>query len=278
MTQQPAADAADAAGPAGPPLIPRHKVIARLLSRFDQPRYLEIGVNRGQTFHRVRAAEMVAVDPDFLFDHEAAAAERPRATYHQVTSDEYFGSIIGDDELFDVIFVDGLHTFDQTLRDLLNALEHLAPRGVLVIDDVRPPFYDASLRDHDTAVRVRDLTGQDKPVWMGDVYRLIWFIDSFLQHLTYRTISNNHGQAVVWRQRREAVADRLVADVAGLSFEDFLLGDDVLRLRTFYQIFTEVKPLIGRGLVAGDSDTDDGSAGDESNAGPEGADAETDLG
>ena len=257
VTQQPAADAATPAEPSGPPLIPRHKVVARLLSRFDDARYLEIGVNRGQTFHKVRAAKMVAVDPDFLFDHEAASAERPHATYHSVTSDEYFGTIIGDDELFDVIFVDGLHTFDQTLRDLLNALEHLAPRGVIVIDDVRPPFYDASLRDHDTAVRVRDLTGQTQPVWMGDVYRLIWFIDSFLQHLTYRTISNNHGQAVVWRQTRESVADRLVSDIAELSFEDLLLGDDVLQLRTFYQIFTEVKPLIGRGLVAGEADDDE---------------------
>lgn len=244
----------------GPPTIPRHKVIARLLSRFDSPRYLEIGVNRGQTFHRVRAPRMVAVDPEFLFDHEEAAAERPHATYHPITSDEYFGTVIGADELFDVIFIDGLHTFDQTLRDLLNALEHLAPRGVIVIDDVRPPFYDAALREHDDAVRVRELTGQDQPVWMGDVYRLVWFIDSFLQHLEYRTISNNHGQAVVWRQIRESVTDRRVSHVAALPFEEYLLDPDTLRLRTFYQIFTELKPLIGRGLV---ETPDDGGEPDE---------------
>jgi SAM-dependent methyltransferase len=245
----------------GPPEIPRWKVEHRLLSRFDDPRYLEVGVNRGQTFHRVRAAELVAVDPDFLFDHEAEAKQRPNATYHSMTSDEYFGSVIGADELFDVIFLDGLHTFEQTLRDLLNALDHLAPRGVIVIDDVRPPFYDASLPDHDTAVRVRDIVGQTKQVWMGDVYRLIWFIDTFLPNLSYRTTSNNHGQAVVWRQQRPSVTERTVRSIAELSFEDYLLTPDVLRLRTFYQIFKELKPVIGRGFDPSD-DADDEEGAD----------------
>ena len=46
------------------------------------------------TFHNVRAAEKVAVDPRFVFDLEAARAENREARYHEVTSDHYFGQIV----------------------------------------------------------------------------------------------------------------------------------------------------------------------------------------
>ena len=65
---------------------------------------------------------------------------------------------------------------------------------------------------------------------MGDVYKLVWFIDSFYQGLRYRTISNNHGQAVVWRESRPSVTERSVTEVGSLTFEEFMLQRDTLRL------------------------------------------------
>lgn len=237
--------------PGGPPHVSRSKVVQRLLGLFEDPAYLEIGVSEGVTFDQVKAARKVAVDPAFLFDHEAAQARSTNAEYHAVPSDEYFGEIVDPSELFDVILIDGLHTLEQTLRDLLNALEHLQPQGVIVIDDVRPPHYHASLPDHERAVQVRALVGGTGKAWMGDVYRLVWFMETFCQHLTFRTISNNHGQAVVWRRRRAEVPQRTVRDVATLSFEDYLLNDDVLELRTFFQIYKEVRSDLGLGDSAG---------------------------
>jgi hypothetical protein len=167
--------------------------------------------------------------------------------YHEVTSDEYFGSIAGHDDRFDVIYLDGLHTFEQTLRDLLNALEHLQPKGVIVIDDVRPPSFVASIPDLDVYFPVRNWLGVEDKSWMGDVYRLVWFMDTFCQQLSFRTISNNHGQAVVWRQRRTEVPERRVADVGDLTFDRFVMEQRTLRPTRFNAIFKLVREHVQRG-------------------------------
>jgi hypothetical protein len=230
--------------PAQPHVVRRHQVVSRLLDLYDRPRYLEIGVGTGATFHRVDAPTKVAVDPKFHFDPDEAEQGVTGVTYHQVTSDEYFGTIVGGDEMFDVIFIDGLHTFEQTLRDLINALEHLQPRGVIVIDDVRPPTYLASLPDREKFVEVRTYLKVDDKRWMGDVYKLVYFIDTFFQQLTYRTIRNNHGQAVVWRERRPSVAERTVGETDALTFQDFAVSQDVLRLTRFSRILDEVREAV----------------------------------
>jgi hypothetical protein len=224
--------------------IGRAQVMRRLVAHYDQPRYLEIGVCEGRTFDRVAATTRVAVDPEFRFDHEAR--DEPGTTYHQVTSDEYFGRIVEPGTQFDVIYLDGLHTVEQTLRDLLNALPHLQPQGVLVVDDVRPPTELAAIRDRQEFFDVRRAAGRDdEKAWMGDVYRLVWFIDTFCQQLTQRVIDNNHGQAVVWRKRREQVTDRLLADVGDLPFAALEREVDVMRPAPFRDIVRELRRDLG---------------------------------
>jgi hypothetical protein len=226
--------------------VGRAQVMRRLVAHYDQPRYLEIGVCEGRTFDRVPAAVKVAVDPEFRFDHTAAERRVPGTTYHQVTSDEYFGNIVDPDARFDVIYLDGLHTVEQTLRDLLNALPHLQPQGVLVIDDVRPPSALAAIRDRQEFFEVRHAAGRDdEKAWMGDVYRLVWFIDTFCQQLSHRVIDNNHGQAVVWRHRREQVTDRLLGEVGDLPFEALERDAGVLRAAPFGEIVRELRRDLG---------------------------------
>lgn len=222
-------------------IVHRPKVVRKLLSLYEAPRYLEVGVCRGATFDKVHAPRKVAVDPEFRFDHEQAERDHPGTEYYQVTSDDYFGRVIAEDETFDVIFLDGLHTFEQTLRDFNNALLHLQPHGVILIDDVSPPTYPASLPDRDNFYRVREWLGSTGNAWMGDVFKLVYFIETFHQGLSFRTISNNHGQAVVWRERRASVRQRTVADIGALSFEQFVLQQDALRPARFGQVMRELR-------------------------------------
>lgn len=226
--------------------IGRAQVMRRLLAHYDSPRYLEIGVCEGRTFDRVDAAVKVAVDPEFRFDHTAPERQVPGTGYHQVTSDEYFGTVVEPDAEFDVIYLDGLHTVEQTLRDLLNALPHLQPRGVLVIDDVRPPTELAAIPDRQEFFDVRSAQGRDdETAWMGDVFRLVYFIETFCQQLSFRVIANNHGQAVVWRHRRAQVPERGLADVGAMTFDDLVREQDALRLAPFGEIIREVRADLG---------------------------------
>ncbi|CAN5682017.1 class I SAM-dependent methyltransferase [soil metagenome] len=211
-----------------------HKLLRQLTELYPDARYLEVGVSRAVTFDRVPAAQKVAVDPAFDLDLAARRLEDPVGEYHEVTSDEYFGRIVEPGRQFDVIYLDGLHLVEQTLRDLMNALHHLAPNGVIVIDDTRPPTHLASLPDRAVYEQVRTWLGlEHQKAWMGDVYRLVYFIETFCQQLTYRTILDNHGQTVVWRARRESVPERRLPDVAALTFEQLVAQQGALRLTTF---------------------------------------------
>jgi methyltransferase family protein len=207
--------------------VARAEVVQAMLDLFDDPVYLEVGVSRGTTFHALRAARKTAVDPRFRFDTEDAAREDPTATYHEVTSDVFFGERVDPAERFEVIYLDGMHTLEQTLRDFTNALGHLAPGGVVVIDDVRPASYLAAIADIEEHRRLKQAVKASAGAWMGDVYRLVFFLETFFQQITYRTVAENHGQLVAWRQRRPAVPERGVEEVARLPYERAVLDEHV---------------------------------------------------
>lgn len=184
----------------------REHVLQGLLDLHPDASYLEVGVHSGVTFHPLKAARKVAVDPDFRFGLPDPAVTHA-LEYHPVTSDVFFGQIVDPKRKFDVIYLDGLHTAEQTLRDLLNAVEHLADDGAIVIDDVVPTSYAAALPDIDDFLLARDRISIEAPhdAWMGDVYKLIYFVQSFLQAFDYGVVAENHGQMVLWRRRRPQV-------------------------------------------------------------------------
>ena len=226
-------------------MTPKADVIAGLLSLYRDPRYLEVGVAGGRTFNGVTAARKVAVDPKFKFEVGEVKSNQPTASYHQVPSDEYFGFLVESGERFDVIYLDGLHTFEQTLRDFCNAIRYLAPNGVIVVDDVMPSSYFASLRDLAQFRAVRKGRKDISDAWMGDVYRLVFFIETFLQQFTYRTISDNLGQLVVWPERRRTVRERTVEATARAPYESVLLEREAFRFAPFATILDEVRAWLG---------------------------------
>ena len=196
----------------------RPDVMNSLLSVFRDPDYLEIGVNAGQTFLEINAATRTAVDPAFAFD------TKPHATastvFYEVTSDEFFGSINAG-RRYDVVYLDGLHTFDQTTRDLVNALSLLKPSGIIAIDDVLPNSFHASLPDLHLAAKVRESLMPDSQdySWMGDVYKLVYFVRDYVPQYSYATIADNHGQLVMWREPRMIYAAQPIENIARAGFE-----------------------------------------------------------
>ena len=224
----------------------RADVIQRLLDRYPDPVYLEVGVETGVTFHAIRAARKIAVDPTFQFDQAAARADpiNRSSEYHEVESDIYFADIRARDDIFDVIFLDGLHTFDQTLKDLLSAIDCLRPDGVIVIDDIMPDSYAASLPEVE---RVRAFYALRPPSssWMGDVYRLVFFIDQYLPAFSFATMGENHGQLVMWRQPRPSTGKPAtkVETIARLEYADAVIAHEMFKIAYLNDIVATIPPV-----------------------------------
>ncbi|MBW0167206.1 MAG: class I SAM-dependent methyltransferase [Vulcanococcus sp.] len=208
-------------------------------------RYLEIGVAKGTTFFHVEAAEKHGVDPRFRFDPKGRSPYS-REHYHPITSDVYFQQAIGREAPFDLIFLDGLHTYSQTLRDFLSSQALAHPRTVWMIDDTVPTDAIAADPDLQRVQAARQANGQpDDQTWMGDVFKLVAFIDSFFPQFSCFT-TEGHGQTVVLPKLQAPALKRFnnVQEIDQLSYVDvLLLQDSLLRATPFEQILALIAPL-----------------------------------
>lgn len=183
--------------------------------------YLEIGVERGVTFEGIEIESRVAVDPEFLVDLETLRGSGAEA--YEITSDEYFEGL-DVDRAFDIVFIDGLHIFEQAYRDLTNALLHTHANSLIVLDDTVPSDAYSAEREHRLAVDLRrgDLEVQVAS-WHGDVYKVVFAIHDFHPGLQYATITGpGKPQTFVWRAkepRRKPFFDDLEA-VSRLTYFD----------------------------------------------------------
>ncbi|MBD2550457.1 class I SAM-dependent methyltransferase [Microcystis elabens FACHB-917] len=189
-----------------------------LLAAIPSPaRYLEVGVETGQTFFEVSAAFKTAVDPKFLFDREAAP-KGDSVEYFEITSDSFFCDVRRDVK-YDLIFLDGLHTWDQTYRDFCNALLITHDRSIILLDDIFPCDVFSCSRDQVEAVMMRQfMTNDPSNAWHGDTYKIIPLIRTFHPLLSYCTIiTDGNPQTLVWRSPQPAIAQPVLPDVGGLN-------------------------------------------------------------
>lgn len=185
--------------------------------------YLEVGVAWGKTFNELRFPRKVAVDPRFLFDTEAHAREG--TSFHQTTSDEYFSRHAAGAE-FDIIFLDGLHTFQQTFRDFCASLSAAHRGTVWLIDDVFPTDIHSAWPDRLQAAAMRRAAGGAKlPAWHGDVYKVVLAIADYFPTLSFCTVTDGgNPQTVVWTSPRDGFAPRFrsLEAIERLTYADFL--------------------------------------------------------
>lgn len=174
--------------------------INEIARRVGARSYLEIGVQAGKTFFNVDIPVKVAVDPNFLFDYKEHASGG--VIFYNCTSDDFFSSVDSIPN-FDIVFLDGLHTFDQTYRDFCNALLFTHDRSIIIIDDTVPNDYYSSLRSQSSCVlrRRREAPGSTIGEWRGDVYKVTLLLTLFHGSLGFIT-ANDEGpaQTIVWRK------------------------------------------------------------------------------
>jgi hypothetical protein len=163
--------------------------------------YLEVGVSKGHTFNQLSFPVKHAVDPRFRFNVNEHA--KPGTHFFQMTSDDYFTSDHANIS-FDVIFLDGLHTYDQTYRDFCNSISHSTDKTIFIIDDTRPSDSYSAMRNQQFAVNSRQiespLTGVPgtDAAWHGDVYKTLFLLKLFHPKLDYATLNEDNPQTIIW--------------------------------------------------------------------------------
>ena len=206
--------------------------------------YLEIGVFRGKTFNALDFERKVAVDPRFQFD--VADYQREGIEFHQMPSDQYF-TRHGLSRTFDIIFLDGLHTFQQTLRDFCNSLACAHDQTVWLIDDVLPVDVYSAWPNQTEALKFRRQAGGEGWAWHGDVYKVVFAIHDFFPMYSYVTLGGRgNSQAIVWKAPRvdfTPIFDSIEA-IERLSYFDLLKRQEILKVRPDeegFRLFLESK-------------------------------------
>jgi hypothetical protein len=199
----------------------------RLAGALQARRYLEIGVDEGATLLGIQAAERTGVDPHFAFDWHNWHG-REGIALHECRSDAFFASLTPETQ-YDLIFVDGLHTFEQTYRDLLQALRHSHPRTVIAIDDTVPCDVFSTCRDMDEALRLRRQGGlPDDARWHGDTYKVVPLLTAFHPDLQLLTLMDGGNPwTLLWRppiplQEDELRTRQAMRAIQNLGAADYL--------------------------------------------------------
>lgn len=182
--------------------------------------YLEIGVHFGLTLECVHAAHRTGVDPAPGFDPHRLPAD---VSFRRETSDEFFGRL-GPARQFDLVFIDGLHNFEQVYCDVIHSLAHLSPRGLILIDDTVPSDAISSMRDQVESLRRRADAGLRDLTWHGDVFRAIRALHDHHPELDYRTIvGSGNPQTLLWRSNSavtRALDQPTLSAYGALTFEE----------------------------------------------------------
>lgn len=110
----------------------RSDAINHLIEKHGYKKYLEIGVADGSNYNLIKCDYKSNVDPCF----DDKDSQNIKAVVNVMTSDEFFEKT---DEKFDIIFIDGLHTYEQVYADITNSVNVLEPNGSIICHDMLPP-------------------------------------------------------------------------------------------------------------------------------------------
>ncbi len=136
------------------------EIIKKFIDLQKPRKYVEIGVEKGSVLKLFDSSvEIVGVDPA-----PQVEAVPENVTLYKEPSDDFFAKYDLEvllDGYFDLAFIDGLHIFEQVLRDFINLEKYAAPNSICLIHDCLP-------LDRRTAERQRSTI-----FWSGDVWKIV---------------------------------------------------------------------------------------------------------
>lgn len=177
------------------PVITRTVLINTLIQKFGYMSYVEIGVNDpGANFDWIKCDNKQGVDPVPL-----------RADIIGKTSDNYFEGLDKQCK-FDLIFIDGLHHYEQVIRDINNSLNHLALAGAIVCHDMLPVNEEMQKVPRGTQE------------WTGDCWKAWAHFRMNDKNFDMKVVDTDYGLGVIKRGKQELFRAPVSVDKMDYTF------------------------------------------------------------
>ncbi len=172
----------------------RISFIHRALRKFpkDSAKYLEIGVFQNAVF-----------DTIYLSEKNKYGVDPSSGGNLRMTSDEFF---LTNKTLFDVIFIDGLHRYEQCQRDCINSLKFLKSNGIIILHDLLPQNAD------------EEFVPQMNKTWTGDVWKVAVEL-SMSKNLDFRIVNIDHGVGILKKQKNYEY--KIINELCNKRFDTF---------------------------------------------------------
>ncbi len=210
-------------------IMNRMDIVQLVIDHLKARNYLEIGVKKGKLFLNVRAGKKLAVDPVLKIGAARKLKYSVRNTsnvfneYYEMTSDHFFAGqakrLAGLNKI-DVVFIDGLHTYGQSLVDAQNCLKHLSEKGVILMHDCSPQS-EVQACPADSRAHADNISPDGKTAgWSGDVWKTIVNLRSNRPDLNIFVLDCDHGIGVIAYGKPDKMLQLSEEQIVAMSYQD----------------------------------------------------------
>ena len=175
-------------------LFNRISFITVATQQFDECRYLEIGCDNNICFKSIPVINKIGVDPI-------------RGGNVRDTSDNFFKD---NKKIFDVIFIDGLHIYEQCRKDIINSLKVLNKNGFIFLHDLTPRNWA-----EENVPRLKNT------LWTGNIWKVALEL-SKTKGVDFFVINADMGIGVLKKKEENIIYYDDFENLKNLKFKDFL--------------------------------------------------------
>ena len=170
-------------------VLSRSDIIQGFIDRFEYKSYLEVGLAQLENFNKIRCKNKAGIDPAKNNFNKCNLSQREKIDLFHQKSDDFFRE---NNEMYDIIFIDGFHEHQQCRRDVENSLKFLNTSGTIIMHDLNPGHF---------------ISQKFPPKSNGDVWKTFAELRTTRQELEMFTICTDQGVGVIRRGDQTIYAD-----------------------------------------------------------------------